>query len=492
MSRRKRRIHNRMYDRKRREIRRRQNKTIFRALIEWLIPPGVLFTKDRVHGNVKWTPDELAIQAVIWAWQDARFVTDEFKVASEVCADLKLEHVARTYTAFMSALDRYEEMFCRRLTELFHELAEEVGGRFWRDGDWVLMGFDGSRVTTPRTISNENEFCAPNYGQGKTAKYRKKKSQGMRRLKNERNKPHPQAPQVWITMTWHMRLRLPWTWRLGPSSSSERGHVMEMLQQEKFPENTLFCGDAGFVGYDFWNAILNAGGEFLVRIGANVSLLSEQADIKRLDGGIVLCWPKGKMNSGAEPLRLRLVRVKIGRTSMWMLTSVLDEKKLSIKMIIRYYKLRWGIEVEYRGLKHTIDRRNLRCRNCRRVYVELNWSIRAMAFAELIALREQIPADTTRETDRKQKYDTKDRSLANTMRALRTCMRNLHKYADSNDNLLYQLSKALVQKYNNTTDKKSRYRPKNPDKKPLGDPKIRRLNPEERNKLREIQQRIAA
>ena len=48
---------------------------------------------------------------------------------------------------------------------------------------------------------------------------------------------------------WHMGLRLPWTWRLGPSNSSERDHVREMLKQEAFPENTLFCGDAGFIGY---------------------------------------------------------------------------------------------------------------------------------------------------------------------------------------------------------------------------------------------------
>ena len=62
---------------------------------------------------------------------------------------------------------------------------------------------------------------------------------------------------------------------------------MEILKQEKFPENTLFCGDAGFVGYDFWKAILAAGGNFLVRVGGNVNLLSEKADIKRLGGGIV-------------------------------------------------------------------------------------------------------------------------------------------------------------------------------------------------------------
>jgi len=39
---------------------------------------------------------------------------------------------------------------------------------------------------------------------------------------------------------------------------------------------------------------------------------------------------------------------------------------------------------------------------------------------------------------------------------------------------------AVIQQYNNTTDKKARYRPKNPDKMPLGDPQIRNLEPSER------------
>jgi len=482
----------RRYKQRRREIQRRKNKEIFKALLGWLIPEDELFTKDRFHGNIKWTPEQLAQQAVIWAWQDTRNVTDAFAVTLEICEDLKIENGAKTYTAFVNALDRYRKVFRLRLGDQFQTLAEEAAGRFWRDGDWVLMGFDGSRVTTPRTVSNEKEFCAPNYGKGMTAKYRKKKTKGMRRRKNEKNKSQPQAPQAWITMMWHMSLRLPWTWRLGPSNSSERGHVMEILQQEKFPENTLFCGDAGFVGYDFWNAILAAGGNFLVRVGGNVNLLSEKADIKRLGGGIVLCWPKGKMDSGAKPLRLRLVKVKIGKTTMWMLTSVLDRKKLPNKTIIKYYKMRWGVEVEYRGLKQTIDKRNLRCRNSHRVYIELDWSIRAMAFAELLALREQIPNDKESQTQVEQHYDTKDRSLANTVRALRKCMRNLTKYADPSGDLLSQLSRALVQKYNNRTDKKARYRPKNPDKKPLGEPNVRKMNRQEREKLKKINAHLAA
>ena len=482
----------RIQQQRRRAMKRRQNKTIFQALVSWLIPEGELFTTDRFHGNIKWQPEQLAQQATIWAWQDARNVTDAFGRAAEICGDLGIDEGAHTYTAFMDALDRYRTIFSQRVTHRTQRLAEEVGGRFWRDGEWVLMGFDGSRATTPRTVSNEKEFCAPHYGHGTTAKYRKKKTRGMRRRKNEKNKPQPQVPQTWITMMWHMSLRLPWTWRLGPSNSSERGHVMEMLEQEEFPEKTLFCGDAGFIGYPLWNAIVAAGSDFLVRVGGNVRLLSETADIKQLGGGIVLCWPKDQMNSGAPPLRLRLVRVKIGKTKMWMLTSVLNTQRLSPRQIIKYYKMRWGVEVEYRGLKQSLDKHKLRCRNSRRVYVELDWSIRAMALAELIALREQIPKKHQRPTQEDSAYDTKERSLANTMRALRKCMRNLHKYAEPGQDLLYELTRALVQAYRHHTDQKARYRPPNPDKKPLGDPTIRKLNRQERERLKKIRRRVAA
>ena len=113
-----------------------------------------------------------------------------------------------------------------------------------------------------------------------------------------------------------------------------------------------------------------------------------------------------------------------------------------------------------------------------------------MAVAELIALREQIPA--TRKDKPDEDYDPKHRSLANTMRALRKCMRNLNKYCDPKDGLLYQLSQAMVQQYDNRTDKRARYRPKNPDKKPLGDPTVRKMNAEERKKLRKHDPKVAA
>lgn len=462
------------------------SRTQLKSVIDWMIPPLGLSLKMRVHGNVRWRPEQLAVQALIWSWQAAKNVTDAFAEATEICAELIIGPTAKSYTTFMDALVRYNALLSDGLRQRFQDLAEQVAGPLWQDSGWVLIAFDGSRGTTPRSVSNEREFCAANYGHGKTAKYRKKKTQGMRRRKNERNKPQPPPPQVWMTMMWHMGLRLPWTWRLGPSTSSERAHVMEILEHEEFPKNTLFCGDAGFVGYDFWSKILRKKCGFLVRVGGNVQLLSQQADVQQLGGGRVLCWPKDKMHAGHSPLELRLVRVPIGATKMWMLTSVLDRKKLTDAKIVKYYKLRWGVEVEFRGLKQTFDKATLRCRNKARVYVELDWSIRAMAFAELIALREQLGAQ--KGTD----YDPKDRSLANTMRTLRTCMRSLHKYADPNNGLLTQLSNAKVQRYRNGSDKRARYRVKNPDKKPLGDPTIRKLTRQELKKLQIFNHNLAA
>lgn len=477
-------------NRQRAKLAQQKHKEVFWELLRWLIVTSQMFSQIELHGNIKWKADEVAVQALIWSWLEAKNVTDAFDETLEICGDLGLKNIAKTYASFMNALTRYNAMFSENLRKQFQSLAEQAGGRFFRTDNWVLMGFDGSRATAPRTVSNEKAFCAPKFGNGARAKYGKKKSKGMRRKRNKQNKPQPQVPQAWITLMWHMSLRLPWTWRLGPSNSSERDHVREMLREEDFPENTLFCGDAGFIGYPIWSSIINAGGYFLVRVGANVQLLSKHADVKKLGDGSVLCWPKGRMNSGEPPLRLRLVKVKIGKTSMWMLTSVLDQKKLPKQQIVRYYKMRWGIEVEFRGLKQTIDKSKLRCRNSKRLLAELDWSIRGMAIAQLIATREQVSATRTQKS--KRAYSPQDRSLAKTMRALRSSLKNRNKTFKAGDGLLDQLAKALVQRYNNKTDKRARYRPKNPDKKPLGEPDVRRMNAKEREKLNKFEKSIAA
>ena len=456
-----------------------KSKDVVWDLMCWLIVTQRLFQKIEVHGNVKWKAEEVAVQALIWSWLEAKNVTDAFDESLDICRELKLKHIAQTYNSFMNALTRYHQMFSNTLRDQFQSLAEKSGGRFFRTDGWTLIAFDGSRATAPRSKANEKAFCAPNYGKSAHAKNRDKES-----------KSQPPAPQTWITLFWHMELRLPWTWRLGPSNSSERDHVKEILAEEEFSENTLFCGDAGFIGYPIWNSILKAGGDFLIRVGGNAKLLREQADVKQLDNGLVLCWPKERMKSGDPPLRLRLVQVTVGKTKMWMLTNIVNRRQLTKKQIVRFYKMRWGIEVEFRGLKETLNKRKLRCRNSDRLLAELDWAIRAMAIAELLATRQQIKESTKQKSE--DRYTPRQRSLAKTMRALRRSLKNLNQKQDVDGGLLVELAQAKVQRYNNKASKKARYRPKNPRKKPLGEPEVKLMTKQEQEKLKKYKANIAA
>jgi hypothetical protein len=476
---------------RRKPARQEPNKEHLAGMLDWLLPEDSIFSKMRLHGNTKWLPRCLVCLALFWGWSESRHLTDAYAEAAQCCRVMFGPLGVGTYQGFMGALTRWTATLMKILWPLLHERMKEIGGRFWRVHGWVPIAFDGSRSTAPRTAANERAFCAEHYGQGKTAKYRKKKTKGMRRKKNEKNKPQPQEPQAWITLLWHMGLRLPWMWRLGPSNSSERAHVMEMIHAGKYPENTLFCGDAGFVGFPLWSAMVQSGGHFLVRVGANVSLLRESADYELVKKGLVLCWPQA-MQAKQPPLRLRLLRVRIGKSAAYLLTSVLDPKKLTVKQMVRFYKMRWGIEVEFRGLKQTLDRAKLRCRNDRRLLAELDWSILAMAVAELFALKEQLAKKPQRCAQSGETLDPTRRSLAQTMRAIRGCIRVPDAIPQPGADLPTLLREAVTDHYDRNKPKRARYRPPNPDKKPLGAPKVRKINDQEKKRLRKTLKKLAA
>jgi hypothetical protein len=481
---------------RRKDLRRKQqqtrlhgatNKESLASLQDWFLPNDGIFTNLKFHGNTSWSPRSLVWLALWWAWSECRNLTDAFDEAVEGCRKVSEPSSLNTYQGFMKAMVTWTSIFISLLCPLLQTRMREIGGKFWRINGWVLIAFDGSRSSAPRTKDNEQSLCAPNYGKGKTALYRKKKTKGMRRKKNQRNKPQPPKPQAWITLMWHMGLRMPWSWRLGPSNSSERAHVMEMVGADNFPNNTLFCGDAGFIGCPLWSKILKHNAHFLVRVGANVDLLIEGTKCEFLKNGLVLCWPKAIINANLPPLRLRLVKTRIGKARVWMLTSVLDAEKLTAQEMVRFYKMRWGIEVEFRGLKQTLVCAKLRSHNPKRLLAELNWSIMAMALAELFALKQQL----SKRRHNRPPVDPAKRSLAETMRAIRGCLRNLNEVPLSGRDLLALLRIAVTDSYQRKASKKARYRPPNPDKKPLGDPTLRKLKPDERATLTNLIAEIA-
>lgn len=275
---------------------------------------------------------------------------------------------------------------------------------------------------------------------------------------------------------WHIGLGVPWCWKLGPSDSSERQHVRDMIRTSHFLKHTLFVGDAGFVGYEFWKEIIDKKYQFLVRVGANVRLLENLGYCKKQKKGIVYCWPNAAMAKDQEPLVLRLIKVRLGgKKTAYLLTSVLDEQALTTKEALSLYEQRWGVELEFRALKQTFERRTLRSRKSERALVEMEWSLFGMLVIELFALHEQLQA---------KRADPKALSFAESLRAVRCTLQHLHDRPAHVSDFKTLLRGATLDEYERKSSKSARYKQQKKDKPSCGVPKVSRATAKHREKLK--------
>jgi hypothetical protein len=53
-------------------------------------------------------------------------------------------------------------------------IRQQSAASHWRIGKWLAFVVDGSRVSTPRSESNEQAFAAENFGLGGKAQFRSK------------------------------------------------------------------------------------------------------------------------------------------------------------------------------------------------------------------------------------------------------------------------------------------------------------------------------
>jgi hypothetical protein len=468
--------------RNRKKQRRQNNKLQLRAAFKWFCN-GLNFDNLVLHGNTNWKAPHLIVLTFLWIWSEKKNLTGAFEEAAANSQSILGCVAVLSYQGLLRALTTWTPEFIPRIQERIHDCMEQIAGKHFRIGRWAAIAMDGSRTTVPRTKSNEKAFCAPNYGKGKTAKYRKNRKN--KKKKHRKNECQLTPPQVWLTMMWHIALGVPWTWKLGPSTASERDHVKELVATGDFPENTLFVGDAGFVGYELWKAILDRGHHFMVRVGGNVHLLKNLGGCQAARRKeIVYCWPAMAIKSNLPPMKLRLVKCKVGKATVYLLTSVLDEAQLTRKEMARLYELRWGIELEFRSLKQTFDRRKLRCRNSDRALVELEWSIAGMAIIELFTLKEQF-------AQKKQKVDPGKVSFAMSLHAVRQSLNCLTNRPAHVSDLCTLLNEAVIDDYERKSSKAARYRPKRNHPPKCCAPKLKPANEKQRKKYRELELKTA-
>lgn len=306
---------------------------------------------------------------------------------------------------------------------------------------------------------------------------RNKKGRKLKR--NRRKKPRTAAhtkkantPAMWLTLLWHVASGLPWAWRTGPTGSSEREHWLQML--DELPLAALIAADAGFVGYEVLRTVIDSGRHVLVRVGSNVRLLKKLGWAKE-SGGTVYLWPDRAAQKNEPPLVLRLVVAVGGKHPVYLVTNV-SQSRLSDAQVIKVYRRRWGIELFFRHLKQTFQRRKLRSMSADNARVELEWSLVGLWCLALYAQVELV----------KQGLDPQELSMAGALRAFRRTLRDYLHPVERKRSLAMLLRRAVRDRYPRK-DKTSRDYPrkKQPDPPP-GEPEIKPATSAQIRRAREL------
>ncbi len=437
-----------------------------REAIEWLVPPkalaGIQFRKD-----CSWTPWSLTAAALLWAWADDPTLGGRFVSVRQIIQNAfgLQQELAGSYQAFLKMLVRWTVTLKGHFLDALRRRIKRRHG-CGRVADWTIFGVDGSRIELPRTKSNQDGY-SPLSATGKRKRRRRKRRRG-RAGKAKRKKA--ENPQMWITTMWHCGTGLPWDWRTGRSDSSERAHLLEMIPALLW--DALVTADAGFVGYEYWKALLDAAHPFVIRVGSNVKLL-KQLGYARERAGLVYLWPDAVAAKRQPPLVLRLVIVQGGKHPVYLVTSILSRRELSDRQVADIYRLRWGVEVYYRHFKQTFRRRKLRSYKAEHAQVELDWSMAGLSAACLYAQHcGRMPA--------------RQMSVAVVLRAFRRTIR--HAVPPQPHVSLSQLLRGAILDDYDRRDKTSRDYPRKKQEKPPGSPQLITATPGQIRQAKQLRQ----
>ena len=346
--------------------------------LQWLMM-GVSMSGIAFRPECTWPPETLVFAALLWAWSDEKTLIERFTTARKIIINRYAEQPepAGSYQAFIKMLGKWTEPLLKALSAAFRQHMMQALATVWMVEGWLVFAVDGSRVDVPRTRKNEERYSPKSKLSRAAQRCRRQRRQRRRqRAAQAARERKANTPRIWLTMFWHVGSGLPWDWRTGPSDSSERGHFQEML--DSVPAGSLLTADAGFVGYDLWKAVLDAGHQLLVRVGSNVKLLKKLGYVREYDG-VVYLWPNRQAKKRLPPLVLRMVvATSAGRKPVYLVTSVISKGELSDAQMVAIYRKRWGIEVYYRHCKQTFERRKLRSQNPDNAMVELHWSLLGM------------------------------------------------------------------------------------------------------------------
>jgi hypothetical protein len=425
---------------------------LFVAAVRAWFPPG-FFGRFPVRGGVRWTPQRLLWAGLLMGLAAEATLAERFESTGETLAGLFGGwRLGRTYAGFVAAWERQgAALGPAAAARLRRQQAAAAAERLLRCR-WRAVAVDGSRFEVPRTRANQAAL-------GRA---------GRRKA----------GPQLFLTVAWDLATGLPWDYRIGPGTASERGHLGALLGD--LPAGALILADAGFAGYDLARAILASGRQFLIRVGGNCRLLTGLGFAAEERADTVYLWPRDRRSQ--PPLALRRVVVGAGAKAAHLLTSVADPAALTDEEAAVLYRLRWEAEVGFRSIKQTLRRRRLRSGSPGAAAVELTWALLGLWALGAVAVAAQL----------RRGADPLAWSVALARKVVRRALRRRWRPARGPGALARELAAAVRDGYVRHGAKAARDWPRKKTEKPPGAPKVTAADGALIRRAKEIRENMAA
>lgn len=438
--------------------------------------PAKIFNDIKQNAGGFWKPQRLAMTAMLWMICGETTIVIAFHSAFDILLAVMPEigKSQASYQGFTGQLAKYQSQLMKIIIPQMRKLTKSKLGKNWRIGKWLVVAADGSKESVARNKNLQKHF-APSKKQQKTKSKKWCKDSVQRKIKKQTKKDREKkasTPLIWLTLFWHVGTGLPWDWRFGPSDSSEREHATDMAKN--LPDDALLTADAGFVGYHFWSSLIQENVKFVIRVGANVRLLTELGYAKESQGTVYL-WPDCIASRSLPPLVLRLIKVSSeGRTISLVTNTKADE--LSESEAAEIYRRRWGIEVFFRTFKQTFDKKKLKCTGSVNVALELEWSLIGL-WAMCLYGKKEIGRS----------FEVSRLSPAKAIRAfVKTCREYRCDPKNEASSLRGLLGVALKDEYERRSEKTNREYPRQNQRTPPGEPEIKKATKKQRKNAKEL------
>jgi len=192
----------------------------------------------------------------------------------------------------------------------------------------------------------------------------------------------------------------------------------------------------------------------------------------------VSLWP-ARLQKDRLPLVLRLIRLKRGKRTMFLITNVMARDRLSDEDAAFFYEMRWGAELLFRSAKQTLARRKMRCAAPEQAILELHGTMIGLLLLGLMSVTGIIARGK----------DPLSWSVAAALKAVRRAISHPTQRVAS---LIHELGACVKDNYQRHHPKTTRKWARKKTESPPGHPFIRRATSAERRKAQLLQPKQSA